>query len=124
MLPRPHRLRQTKQIQAVMRFGQCLHTPYVRICTHPGATQHTRIACVVGKSVDRSAVRRHRYQRWLREIAQVFLAAQPLSTPYDMVWIAQPAITQVHSLKEVAAQVIPRLQNFYAHKPPSISPEE
>jgi ribonuclease P protein component len=124
MLPRSHRLRQTKQIQYVLRHGRRLNTPYLRIYTHPGATAHTRIACVVGKSVDRSAVKRHHYQRWLRELARAALVAHPKAPPYDMVWIAQPAITQARSLVEVAADVNPRLQNFYAHQSSISSPTE
>lgn len=112
MLPRLHRLRQTKQIQKVVRSGRCFNTPYVRVCLHAGETSSTRIACVVGKSVDKSAVRRHRYQRWLRQVASDFVAGHPSASPYDMVWIAQPAIANAKAPAAVAAAVIPHLQKI------------
>ncbi len=101
MLPRSSRLRQTKEIQHVVRAGRRQASSYVRLYSMPGATDESRVACVVGKTVHRSAVRRHRYQRWLREVFKKLNRERPLLTPYDMVWVAQPGITQAASLEEV-----------------------
>lgn len=81
---------------------------------HPSPTAHTRIACVVGKSVHRSAVRRHKYQRWLREVARQTLATQSPNTAYDMVWIARPGMTNMSSVAAIAADLAPRWRQLYA----------
>jgi ribonuclease P protein component len=114
MLPRSARLRRTAEIQQVLRAGRCLTTPHLRICTHPSSHDHPRIACVVGKSVHRGAVRRHRYQRWLREIARTFLSEHPAIAPYDMVWIAQPGLASIGSLAEAKQAVGPHLEKIAA----------
>lgn len=112
MLPRSARLRQTKEIQDVVHYGRRLTSLSVRIYCHAGKKQVTRVACVVGKTVDRSAVRRHRYQRWLREVVKRLLYERPLPHPYDMVWVAQIAIKQVASQEAVYQEVLPRWEEL------------
>lgn len=81
---------------------------------YPSPTPFTRVACVVGTSVHRSAVRRHRYQRWLRELSRNLLRERPLPVPYDMVWVAQPSIIQADSLAKLYQDVAPRWEKLRA----------
>lgn len=103
MLPRPARLHRTQDITAVLRHGQRSRTPWVRLYYRPGRTAGTRVACIVGRQVDPSAVRRKRYQRWLREIARQALAST--HAPYDMVWVARPEIRECRSLAALREQI-------------------
>lgn len=112
MLPRLHRLRQTKAIQHTLHTGTCFTTPYIKVCYIPSQAAQTRVACVVGKSVHRSAVRRHRYQRQLREIVRHLLAEEPLPRPYDMVWMAKSSIQKAPSLGVILAAVKPSWQKL------------
>lgn len=87
MLARSHRLRRSQDIEHVLRRGRCISTRFVRVCVVPGSTPSTRIACVVGKRVHARAVRRHQYQRWLREIARDVVKRLATAQSYDMVWV-------------------------------------
>lgn len=112
MVPGRLRLRSRDDIQRVVRSGKRVVTPYVFIYASPGLNQHSRVACIVSKKVSKSAVRRHRYQRWLRESAQRFLPQMP--APTDMVWVGRPALVNLHtgaelesSLSRLAARLVP-----------------
>ncbi len=114
MLPRSRRLRSTAEIQRVLREGHCITTPAVRVCFLQSGAAETRVACVVGKTVHRSAIRRHRYQRWLREVARQFLTDHQ-DVAYDMVWVARPGMLAVGSFKALSAELVPRLTTLIHH---------
>ena len=101
MLPAANRLRGEPDIQATLKTGRRLPTPHVRIFIRPNPhSQTSRFACVVGKRVSRSAVRRHRYQRWLRQVARRALTTTH-TPPVDVVLLANPSITTVKNLSQL-----------------------
>ncbi|MCH8134495.1 MAG: ribonuclease P protein component [Proteobacteria bacterium] len=111
MLPRLLRLRQNKDIRTTIQRGPRLYSSPVRIhyLIQP-AQQHFRVATVVSKKVNSSSVRRHRYQRWLRQIARETISALPQS--YDMVWVATPKMDQIKSLAELRHSLAPILKKL------------
>jgi ribonuclease P protein component len=104
MLPRSARLRRSREIQRVVHEGRVFVTTYLKVYRAPSLAPDTRVACVVGKTVHRSAVARHRYQRWLRALARELLSETVLASPYDMVWVARPSIAAA-SLHAVRADL-------------------
>jgi ribonuclease P protein component len=106
MLAANNRLRSDSDIKQTLRQGQRLTTPAARIFYRQKANQaQTRIACVVGVAVDRRAVARHRYQRWLRATAAQVILKLPAGSVFDMVWIAQPGIKAMASQQHVSEVV-------------------
>ncbi len=100
MLPRRLRLTKNADILKIMRQGNKITTPYVWLyLLQRTNNESSRAACVVGKKVHQLAVRRHRYQRWLRQLADTHI--KRLSTAYDMVWVARPEITEVKELSKL-----------------------
>ncbi len=110
MLPRRARLRRSVDITAVVRQGRRINAPGVRVYWRPGEAVTSRIACVVGTRVHKSSVVRHRYQRWLRVVAQE--AGSVFPVPSDVVWVAAPAILRCESLAAVREQVAPYLKRL------------
>ncbi len=104
MLSKPHRLQSEEEIRAVLRRGVCVSTAGVRICARPATGKSGRTAIVVGKKVDKRAVVRHRYQRWLRELVREHLASPEGLVQYDMVWLAQPSIVKHGQLAALRAE--------------------
>ncbi|MAF80929.1 ribonuclease P protein component, partial [bacterium] len=105
MLSKQHRLQSEEEIRAVLRRGVCASTAGVRICALPAADKEGRTAVVVGKKVDKRAVIRHRYQRWLRELVREQLSSSERLSQYDMVWLAQPSISKHTQLNALRAEV-------------------
>ncbi len=100
MLSPSHRLAKTADIQQVIRAGKRIQTPFATLyILSPALAAKTRITCIVGKRVDKSAVGRHRIQRRLRAAA----AALPLTTPnpYDMVIVAVNIQARSMNIEEV-----------------------
>jgi ribonuclease P protein component len=100
-----------------MRQGNKVITPYCWLYVlQRDDDKPSRAACVVGKKVHQLAVKRHHYQRWLRQISSTYINHLPVS--YDMVWVAQPKITEVkeilklqNSLQGQLDELIGRLKN-------------
>jgi ribonuclease P protein component len=110
MLPRAHRLHQQKDIIATIRQGKRLRTPYLLIHYRPHPLGPTRIACVVSRKIDVSAVKRHAFQRLMREVAK---ATVPLLTgKHDMVWVALPAITTITHPQDLQNSIEPYLNTI------------
>ncbi|MEX2055234.1 MAG: ribonuclease P protein component [Candidatus Andersenbacteria bacterium] len=106
MLAASNRLRSDSDIKQTLRQGRRLTTPGVRIFYRQKTNQtQTRIACVVGVVVDRRAVARHRYQRWLRVAAAQVIERLPQGSVFDMVWIAQRGITTFQSQQDLTDMV-------------------
>lgn len=115
MLPQKHRLKADTDIRATLKHGRRLDTPYIRITysLHQGPP---RIACVAGKSVDKKAVIRHRYQRWMRAAAAVALQGPLRESSYDMVWTAKPAIVRVKNSHALWQSLGPAMDIIYKTK--------
>lgn len=88
-----------------MRSGRCVTVPGIRICALPNQIGVTRVACIAGKKVDRSAVSRHRIQRWLRVVARAMLKEVPAGQGYDMVWLARSDVKQYTSARQLGQGV-------------------
>ena len=111
MLPRKHRLTKQNDIVHTIRRGRTLRTPYVHVHLLNRADHNiSRSACIVAKKVHLSAVRRHTYQRWLRVQARTLLPQ--LTEPCDVVWVAQPQITQLSSSRELQHRLAPYLTHL------------
>lgn len=105
MLGQEQRLRRSSDIARVVRGGYCVGSRAVRLCVLRRARGATRVAAVAGTRVSRSAVVRHRYQRYLREGTRELLAAGVLPEHCDMVWVAQPGIVQLQGMRDVLPQM-------------------
>lgn len=112
MLPRSSRLHKSEEIRTILRRGQRLPTPYVYVYYLPRSDHKglSRVACIVSKKVHSSAIKRHYYQRWLREAARHFIPR--IVQTCDMVWVAKPAITKVKNLTELQDNLTPYLQKL------------
>jgi ribonuclease P protein component len=108
VLTRRARLGTQREIRAVMRQGRRVITPWVKIYFQPTDRSELRAACIAGKVVSASAVKRHRYQRWLREVIQRLSQEQP-PLSYDMVWVATPALTALARWQELGEKLTPFL---------------
>lgn len=109
MLPRQDRLTKQKDITKAIRQGVVLDTPYVRV--HALKTTNdlrTRVAAIVSKKVHNSAVKRHTYQRWLRESARQLITQ--LTGHYDIVLIAKPRIRDAENSTKVYYSLKSRLK--------------
>lgn len=114
MLASKYRLRASADIAHVIRNGKKIHTPCAVITILiPSPVNHTRIACVVGKKVDRSSVVRHSVQRKLRAGA----AALPLegTTPYDMVIVASNTRARTMKNEEITNHIRYAIQTAITH---------
>ena len=113
MLPQPHRLPRTADIERVVRSGRVLALPELRIHYQANQQPGHRIACVVGKRVSPQATVRHRWQRRLRSVAAEYITRQTSAGPhYDMVWVAQPGLAQVQSFSEVERELATALSHL------------
>lgn len=112
MIPRDKRLSRQQDIVRVVRLGKKIITPYIIIHAVPAAPDQagSRVACVVGKKVNALAVKRHKYQRWVRSLAAQTIPG--LSSAYDMVWVARPTINEATSLADVKQSLQGRFTSF------------
>lgn len=97
------------EILTVVRRGRKLRAPWAIIYVLPAAGQTGQTACVVGKKVDVSAVGRHRYQRWLREVVRPWAAALAAK---DVVVVALPAIRGLTSFAQLREGLTPYFQDL------------
>jgi ribonuclease P protein component len=104
MLPRHLRLTKNADILRIMRQGKKISTPYVWIYfLKRDDKKPSRAASVVSKKVHKLAVKRHRYQRWLRQLSKAHISRLPLA--HDMVWVARPKITEVKKITELQSSL-------------------
>ena len=103
-----------------MRQGNRISTPYVWLYFLRRAdSQSSRAATIVSKKVHQSAVKRHRYQRWLRSLADTHINRLPAA--YDMVWVARPKIIEVNKIAKLQNS-LPAQLNKLLDQPESMSP--
>ena len=114
MLSRLYRLSRAKDIQATLRQGRCAHLPPIKICFRRTNNAQPRITCIVGRHVDRSSVVRHRYQRYLREIARDLISEHP-NLSCDIVLIAQPLIRDYQTKNQIKTEVWGEINQLLPH---------
>lgn len=96
MLPRPLRLRRSADIRRVTTTGRRFVTPYfTAYCLKSSTLSPPQAAVVVGKRVHKSAVVRHRYQRWLRALLRHSLTALPPGV--ELVVVGRPDLVSLTS---------------------------
>lgn len=101
MLPPIHRLHREADLKRTLQQGRLFRSSCLTIRSlKRGDEEPTRLATVVGKRVHASAIRRHQYQRWLREAGRELIQALPVG--YDMVVVAQPPLARLTSLAEIS----------------------
>jgi ribonuclease P protein component len=113
MLPRAHRLTQSRAFQALYRRGRRWEHALAVLHTLPRSAGDVRFGVVVGKKVGK-AVQRNRVRRLIREALRQQLPALPIGV--HGVWVARPAAAgasfreieqAVHDLMERARLVRP-----------------
>jgi ribonuclease P protein component len=104
MLPAHHRLRRQADIARVFKAGKKLRSPHTVIyyLARP-ASPYSRAACIVSRKVHRSAVMRHRYQRWLRHTAKNLIKNSPLIM--DIIIIALPSLARINEYKVIDKEI-------------------
>ena len=113
-------------VEKTLKKGLVSNTPHVTIYTLANPIKNNQlkaqVAVVVSKKVHASAVQRHKYQRWMREI----VAGLREETPNNLMFvlIAKPSIREVSSFvklqEALSAQLIKqveRLKNLSKNKP-------
>ncbi len=104
MLPASHRLRSAQEIKQALATGKWYRNSFVQICFASDSSSELKIACVVGKKVSLSAVKRHRYQRWLRIAALTEIVQSPRTFNGRIVLIANPDIVKL-DLSSISKQI-------------------
>ncbi|MBI3420655.1 MAG: ribonuclease P protein component [Candidatus Sungbacteria bacterium] len=104
MLATRSRLSRQEDILAVLRGGRIYKSSVAKIYIKGSSSPAISRACViVGKTVSKKAVIRHRYQRQLRQVAKKIITKS--TNPIDVVIIAAPAITGVKTLRDIIHSV-------------------
>lgn len=113
MLARESRLNKKSDIVKTIRYGRRIRTPYVLlyVLKPDPLPKNTQVAVVVGKKVSKVAVKRHRYQRLLREIAREYITDLP---PLYMVWVGIPPLHDVTSKEELERSLAVPLKKLQA----------
>lgn len=104
MIPRSHRLTGS-DVDEIVRFGKRFADGFNTVFARRSRSNNIRIACVVGKRVARSAVHRHRIQRWMREAAREYIYLDRWTLSLDMVWVAKPKMGTMKQLSEVKEHI-------------------
>lgn len=111
MLARINRLRVDRDLKQVFKCGWRLSTAFAAIYVLKRQASPVRVACICGKKVNSKAVARHKYQRWLRQLAREAIIEAGLEN-CDMVWVAQPNIAKANNLNEVKQAVWLKLEKI------------
>ncbi|MDD4995130.1 MAG: ribonuclease P protein component [Patescibacteria group bacterium] len=93
MLPAQYRLRKKLDIEAVLKRGRSAYTPNISVRLAKNQLGVSRFAFVAGLKVSKSAVKRNRVRRQLREIVRKHLGA--IAAGYDVMVMTKPAILQL-----------------------------
>jgi ribonuclease P protein component len=120
MLPYNLRLRSNSEIADITKRGKRVSGEKLKIYYRDSDRGYTRVACVVGKKVSKLAVRRHKLQRWLREVARQEIKNTLSAWSYDMVWVALPSANALNSLADVRQEVALLIRLINNHNESSI----
>ncbi len=103
MFAAAHRLSSSRDIERVIKSGVRIPTEHTVLYGLPASSGASRVACVVGKKVHKSAVIRHRIQRRLRAACREALLT--ISGAYDIVVIARGGQLQLMDMKEIVYEI-------------------
>ncbi|MFA6132122.1 MAG: ribonuclease P protein component [Patescibacteria group bacterium] len=108
MLPQENRLRKEKDIEKVFKTGKSVFDPVCGFKFLPNNLPVSRFAFMVGTKISKSAVKRNRLRRQIREI--IHLNLKNIKTGLDFTFIVRPGAKEadykglediiVHGLKK------------------------
>lgn len=105
MLPSRFRLTASADIERVITIGTRVYTPFATLYVLAQPEKDcTRIACVVGKRVDKTAVVRHAVQRKLR--AAIITLPVTMKASYDMVIVASNTRARLMKSSEITEHIL------------------
>jgi ribonuclease P protein component len=118
MLPRAHRLTQSRAFQALYRRGRRWEHALAVLHALPRATGDVRFGVVVGKKVGK-AVQRNRVRRLFREALRHQLPA--LQRGVHAVWVARPAASDAgfSEIEHTVHDLMERARLFRPESPPT-----
>jgi|GEM_PF-2320770 ribonuclease P protein component len=97
-----------KDVEKTLKKGVVTDTSYVRIYarlnTETMDQKDIQVAAVVSKKIHASAVQRHKYQRWIREVVRQ--QEETLPGNLMLVLVAKPSIKTINSLKQIQESVL------------------
>jgi len=91
MLPQPHRLKRSADVNSVRQQGRSWRHPLCILLSRQGGIEASRFAFVASKRVGKAVVR-NRVKRLLREAVRLHL--DEIQPGWDCVWIARPQLSQ------------------------------
>lgn len=88
MLPQPNRLKKAKEVEKVFKTGKSVFDPVCGFKFLPNNLSVSRFAIMVGIKISKSAVKRNRLRRQIREI--IYPNIFKIKTGFDFVFIVRP----------------------------------
>lgn len=86
MFPKKYRIKKEKEFQTVFSRGKSIFDPICLLKYKRNNLLYSRFAVIVGKKVEKSAVKRHKWQRQILEILRLF---PNLPQGYDLMFLVQ-----------------------------------
>jgi ribonuclease P protein component len=102
MLPQPHRLKRSADVNLVQQQGRSWRHPLCILLSKGGGAEASRFAFITSKRVGKAVVR-NRVKRLLREAVRLHL--DEIQPGWDCVWIARPQLSQA-TFAEVETAVL------------------
>lgn len=93
MLPQTNRLRKEKDVERVFKTGKSVFDPVCGFKFLPNGLPVSRFAIMVGTKVSKSAVKRNRLRRQIREIIRLNLSK--IKIGLDFAFIVRPEAKEV-----------------------------
>ena len=106
MLPQPHRLKRSADLQLVQKQGRSWRHPLCILLIKQGGAEASRFGFIASRRVGRAVIR-NRVKRLLREAVRHHL--DEIQPGWDCVWIARPLLSQA-SYAEVETAVLQLLE--------------
>lgn len=113
MLPKQHRLTQSRDFARIRRFGRSSGSPLVALYVLPGRSPDIRIGFSVSKRVGKATVR-NRVKRIMREAVRHHLGE--IRSGQDLVFIARPASAEA-THGQIAENIVHLLRRTNALRP-------
>ncbi len=90
MIPKENRLRLKKAFERIFNDGKWGGQGCISLKYKPMEGSDPKIGFMVGKKVSKSAVKRNRIKRQLREMVRLMLKSGKFTGKYDVIVIAKP----------------------------------
>ena len=93
MLPKENRLQKTRDFDVVFKKGRFFGTKFLSLKYMENGLAHTRVGFVISTKISKSAVKRNRLKRQMREIFRLNL--DKIKSGVDISVIAKPGATEL-----------------------------